>query len=187
MSAKSTISTIFLVPTLKIPKEDLISNGFLNGYFRENNLEHYYEDCVYLLFKPDNVSKFREFLEREYERTKNIIEDYDHDCYTVVVYKLDSKYKEDFNLVYNGKYSQTSNEFQKLFPAAVKIIRDGLHKDEMSLQLRIFKKTPDLQEFWIDKLAMTNPINKWKEEYEVWETWDETTETLNFNKLKELV
>ena len=38
----------------------------------------------------------------EYERTKDIIEDYDYeDGYVVVVYKLNMEFKEDFNTINN--------------------------------------------------------------------------------------
>ena len=64
---KNTISTIFLVPTLKIPKDLLIDNGFINGYAEEESGEHNYPFSVHLLFKPKNLDKFREFLEGEYD------------------------------------------------------------------------------------------------------------------------
>lgn len=185
---KHTISTIFLVPTLKIPKDLLINNGFINGYVEEESGEHNYLFSVHLLFKPKNIDKFREFLEGEYERTKDVIEDYDYEDYVVIVYKLNKKFKEDFKLIHEGKYSHTSSEFQNLFPASKKIMtQDGLHRDEISLQVRIFKKTEDLKEKWIEELGMTNKINIWKDEYEVWFDFDIEKETLNVNKLKELV
>jgi len=185
---KNTISTIFLVPTLKIPKDLLIDNGFINGYAEEESGEHNYPFSVHLLFKPKNLDKFREFLEGEYERTKDVIEDYDFEDYIVVVYKLNKKFQKDFELIHIGKYSHTSPEFQKLFPASKKILTpDGLHRDEISLQIRIFKKTEDLQSHWIEKLGMTNEINKWNDSFEVWEGFNIEKETLNFNKLKELV
>jgi hypothetical protein len=52
----------------------------------------------------------------------------------------------------------------------------------LSLQLRIFKKTEDLREFWEDKLDVT-----FDEDQEVWDGWDEQKEVLNLDKIKEHV
>ena len=186
---KATISTIFLVPTLKIPKEELVLNGFINGFIKEElSDEHIYQNCVYLLFKHKGLDRFRIFLDKEYERTKDLIEDYDVGEYIVIVYKLNKKFKDDFELVYKGKYSHTSKKFQALFLASKKIItEDGLHRDEISLQVRIFKKTEDLQEYWIDSLGMDNKKCKWNDSYEVWSGFEIENETLTEDKLKELV
>ncbi len=171
-----------MVPTLKVPKDALRGNGFINAYIKDARKEDQYKGCVYLLFKPENLDKFREFLDGEYERTKAVIEDYDYeDGYVVVVYQLDEKYKNDFTLVQCGKYSKTSANFQKLFPKVVKITRNGLSKDEVSLQYRIFNKAEDLISFWETKLGI-----EFEDDYEVWDGWDEEKEILELDKIKEL-
>ncbi len=171
-----------MVPTLKVPKDALRGNGFINAYIKDARKEDQYKGCVYLLFKPENLDKFREFLDGEYERTKAVIEDYDYeDGYVVVVYQLDDKYKNDFTLVQGGKYSKTSANFQKLFPKVVKITRNGLSKDEVSLQYRIFNKAEDLISFWETKLGI-----EFEDDYEVWDGWDESKEILELDKIKEL-
>ena len=171
-----------MVPTLKVPKDALRGNGFINAYIKDARKEDQYKGCIYLLFKPENLDKFREFLDGEYERTKAVIEDYDYeDGYVVVVYQLDDKYKNDFTLVQGGKYSKTSANFQKLFPKVVKITRNGLSKDEISLQYRIFNKAEDLISFWETKLGI-----EFEDEYEVWDGWDEEKEILELDKIKEL-
>ncbi len=172
-----------MVPTLRVPKDALRSNGFINGYIKDEKVQHDYEDSIYLLFKPDNLDKFREFLDGEYERTKSIIEDYDYeDGFVVVVYQLNDRFKKDYELVKQGKYSKTSKAFQSEFPKSVKVIKSGLSKDEISLQVRIFKKSADLVEFWEDKIGIT-----FQDEFEVWEGWDEEKEVLVIDKLKENV
>ena len=183
MEVKKNITSIFMVPTLRVPKDALRSNGFINGYIKDERIQHDYEDSIYLLFKPDNLDKFREFLDGEYERTKSIIEDYDYeDGFVVVVYQLNERFKKDYELVKQGKYSKTSKAFQSEFPKSVKVIKSGLSKDEISLQLRIFKKSADLVEFWEDKIGIT-----FQDEFEVWEGWDEEKEVLVIDKLKEHV
>jgi hypothetical protein len=142
-----------------------------------------YENCIYLLFQPKDLDKFREFLDSEYERTKAIVDDYDYkDGFVVVVYKLDSKFKKDFGLIREGLYSRTSKEFQALFPKIVKIKRNGLQKDEISLQYRVFNRTEDLIKFWEDKLGVEFDDNQ-----EVWHAFILEDEILNIEKLKEHV
>jgi hypothetical protein len=183
MEIKKTITSIFMVPTLKAPKDALRNNGFINGYIKDETAEHHYEGCIYLLFRPDNVDKFREFLDSEYERTNNIVEDYDYnDGYVVVVYKLNPDFKDDYNLVKQGKYSKTSKEFKLEFPKVVKLFKQGLHRDEISLQYRIFNRTQDLIDFWEEKLGI-----RFDDDQEVWDGFDEEKEVLNINNIKEHV
>jgi hypothetical protein len=187
MEIKKNITSIFMVPTLKVPKDALRGNGFINAYVRDVRKEDCYDECIYLLFKPENLDKFREFLDNEYERTKAVIEDYDYeDGFVVVVYQLDDKYKSDFVLVKQGKYSKTSAQFQKLFPKVIKITRKGLHKDEISLQYRIFNKAEDLVSFWEEKLGI-DFAEIVGDDFEVWEGWDEQREILELDKIKDLL
>jgi hypothetical protein len=186
MEIKKNITSIFMVPTLKVPKDALRSNGFINAYIKDNRREDQYKESVYLLFKPTDLDKFREFLDSEYERTKAVIEDYDYeDGYVVVVYQLNDKYKKDFNLIRQGKYSKTSVDFQKMFPKVVKIVKNNLHRDEVSLQYRIFTKAADLVSFWEEKLGIDFKSIV-GEDYEVWEGWNEEKEILELDKIKEL-
>lgn len=183
MEVKRTITSIFMVPTLGINKELLKDNGFINGYSRDGNREIQYEGSIYLLFKPKDLDKFREFLDGEYERTKTVIDDYDYENgFVVVVYELNSKFKKDFALIREGLYSKTSEQFQAIFPKIVKIKNNGLNKDEISLQYRVFNKTEDLKKYWEDKLGI-----EFDEEWEVWDGFQIENETLNLNKLKENV
>lgn len=185
MSVKKTITSIFMIPTV-LPITALKDNGFINGYLKDDRKDIQYENAVYVLFKPTDLNRFREFLDSEYERTRNIIEDYDYeDGYVVVVYQLNEKYKKDYQLIKEGKYSKTSKSFQNLFPKSVKIVKSGLSKDEMSLQIRVFAKTIDLIEFWEDKLGI-NLKDTIGEDFEVWEGFDESKEILELDKIKEL-
>jgi hypothetical protein len=187
MEIRKNITSIFMVPTLKVPKDALKGNSFINAYIKDARREDQYKDSIYLLFKPENLDKFREFLDSEYERTKSVIEDYDYeDGYVVVVYQLNNEYKKDFLLIKEGKYSKTSKEFQKLFPKDISITTTRkIFKNELSLQYRIFNKTEDLIEFWEYKLGvdLNNIIGN---DFEVWDGWDEQKEILELDKIKEL-
>jgi hypothetical protein len=183
MERKHTITSVFIVPTLSIGRDRLIDNGFINGYTKDSRRDVQYENAVYLLFKPNDLDRFRSFLDKEYERTKSIIDDYDYeDGYVVVVYEINSKLKPDIELIKQGKYSKTSKKFQEIFPKVVKIKRNGLQKDEISLQYRVFNRTEDLVQFWEDKLGMELP-----EDVEVWHGFFEDYETLDLDKIKEYV
>lgn len=183
MEIKKTITSIFMVPTLQIPREELKNNGFINGYVKDEHRDVQYKDCIYLVFQPKNVDKFREFLDSEYERTKDIIDDYNYEGgYVVVVYHLNPTFSNDFQLVRLGKYSKTSKTFQTLFPKVIKIVKNGLHKDEISLQYRVFNRTEDLIKFWEDKLDVVLD-----EDQEVWHGFEYENEILNINKLKKNV
>jgi len=180
---KKTITSIFIVPTLQIPRQTLIDNGYINGYIRDARRDVQYEGCVYLLFHPKDLDKFREFLDNEYERTKAIIDDYDYeDGFVVVVYQLNNKFKKDFGLIKEGLYSRTSKEFQALFPKIVKVKINGLQRDEISLQYRVFNRTEDLIKFWEDKLGV-----EFDDDQEVWHAFVLEDEILNIEKLKEYV
>lgn len=183
MELKKTSTSIFIVPTLKIDRNKLRDNNFINAYIRDIKKEVQYEDAAYLLFKPEDFDNFKDFVDEEYDRTPHIIDDYDYDGgFVVLVYTLNPKYMEDFELVKKGKYSKTSKEFQELFPKVVKVIKNGFQKEESSLQHRIFTKSEDLKEYWEDRIVVdfTNDM-------EVWEGFDEINETLDIEKVKKQV
>ena len=95
MNLEKTITSIFMVPTLKIPKDQVSKNNFINGYIKDLNRDVQYENAVYLLFKPENIDIFREFVDLEYERTQSLIDDYNYDNkHIVLVYQLDNNFKK---------------------------------------------------------------------------------------------
>ncbi len=178
---EKTNTTIFMVPTLKIPKDKLKENGFINAYIKDEMNDTHYEGCVFLLFHPNYSSRFRKFLNLEYVRTKAIVDDYDcPNGFVVVVYKLDSRFDSDYELIKQSKYSKTSKEFQYLFPTTVEIIKDGKSIKEKSLQYRVFNQTYDLKKYWQEKYPL------YIEYQELWFPFDETKEILNEAILKDI-
>jgi len=181
MEVKKTITSIFMVPTLKITKGKLKENGFINAYCRDERKDAQYKDCVYLLFKPEDFDKFRAFLDEEHERTKAIVDDYDYeDGFVVVVYRLDNKWKKDFALVKEGLYSRTSTDFQKLFPKTTSLQKGKTTRDEVTLQHRVFNKSSDLRSYWEEKIDVS-----FTDDMEVWDGFIIEKETLNLEKLKQ--
>lgn len=183
MEKVKTVTTIFIVPIFSIGKERLTNNGFVNGFIKDSRRDVQYKDSVYLLFKPEDLDKFRVFLDGEYERTKQIIDDYDYEeGYVVVVYQINSRLLPDIELVKQGKYSQTSTKFQQIFPKTVTIKKNGFQKDEISLQYRVFNKTEDLKQFWEEKFDVI-----FDDDMEVWSGFSEDYETLDLDKIKQHV
>lgn len=180
-----TVSSIFLVPTLKIEEKHIKTHGFINGYNFAPDKEEYNENFVFLLFKPKNMDNFQWFVDEEYDRTDAILEDFDVDKgYVVLVYRLNAAFKTDFDLIRQGKYSKTSQKFQELFKKVKTIIREGEPKDEMSLQWKIFTKAEDLREFWEGDDMIGQRLPK---DSEVWYEFNEEKETLTVDKIKELI
>jgi hypothetical protein len=91
---------------------------------------------------------------------------------------LNKKWKRDYDLVMKGEYSKTSFLFQEAIPKVVKILKNGLHRDEMSLQHKIFRKSEDLRKYWEEELNISLP-----KDVEYWEGWTEERETLTENKV----
>jgi len=177
---KHTITSIFMVPPLKIGKERLEENNFINAYIKDIKREVQYDNSVYLLFRPKNLKLFNFFLEEEYERTSYLIDDYDYDGgFVVLVYALEPYFDKDWEYVMKGKYSWTSKEFQELFPKVKKIKVNGKHRDEVSLQYKIFKKSEDLKEYWEKKLKFD-----FTPDMEYWSGFDIEKETLNIDEIK---
>ena len=181
MKLTRTITSIFMVPTIKIDRAKLKDNNFINAYIKDGKKDVQYKNAIYLVFHPKNLDKFKVFLDEEYERTKSIIDDYDYEGgFVVLVYELNKKFTKDFGLVKLGRYSKTSPEFQALFPKIVKVDKTGFKKDEISLQYRIFNKTEDLRVYWQELLDV-----EFDDSMEVWKAFIEEDEILFIDKLKE--
>ncbi len=185
MTLKKTISTLFLVPTVGVSRETLQDNGMINGYVSDKDRESTYPNSVYILFKPPNMDRFKEFVDYEYERKNSVlVEDYDPaEKFVVLVYTLNPKFEEDFKLIKQGKYSKTSQKFQALFPKVIKVNKRGEPpKEKTSLYYQIFNKSEELKDYWDERAAI-----EFKGDMEVWDTWSEDKETLNISRIKELI
>jgi hypothetical protein len=180
MEVKKTITTIFIVPTLSINKETLKDNGFINGYISDQRQDVQHKDAVYLLFKPTNLDKFRAFLDEQQSRDRGVIDDYDYeDGYVVVVFSIHKQWKKDMLLIREGSYSKTSKKFQEIFPKSIKIVRNGITVEKVSVQYRIFNKTEDLRNYWEDRLDIS-----FTDDMELWDGFILENETLDLDKIK---
>lgn len=178
---KDTITSIFIMPTLGLNRDGLNSNGYLNAYCKDLSRDIQYENAVYLLFKPKNLDKFKDFEDDQINRKGPFIESYDlGDGYIVLVYALKLELKKDFELIKKSKYSETSKEFQSLFPEKKTIIKKGEKpRTELSLQNRVFNKDKSLIKYWEDRIGI-----RFKQNMELWEGYEEEREILDIDKIK---
>jgi len=173
LSEKKTTTSIFMTPTLGIPLTVLKEHNYINSYSIDGLRFEQYQDAVYILFKPTNWNNFTAFVEKEYEKGV-ICDDYDYEeGHVVLVYTLNPAYKTDFDLVRRGKYSETSNAFQKLFKEEITINVGGIPSKEKSFQNLIFYRSSVLKEYWKRQTGSEIPNGQ-----EVWPVYNINTETL---------
>lgn len=176
-----TCSTLFLLPAIGLQRKDIIKYGFIDAYLDDVHHEPHYKASLYLLFKPENMEAFQVFLNKEYKRTKLLIEDYDYaGGYVVTVYKIAEEYMKEYDLFLKGKYSKFRKKYMQLFPQVVKIENeDGKSVMETSLAYHIFDRTPSIREYWEEKVGTSLD-----EEAEMWSKPDiEGVEKLNIYKM----
>jgi hypothetical protein len=180
-SVEFTCSTIFLLPSIGLQRKDILKYGFINAYLGDVHHEPDHDMSLYLLFKPQDMDKMQEFLNREYKRTKLILEDYDYvGGYVVVVYHIDPEYYREFELFLKGKYSKFRKKYRDLFSKTADIVtEDGKVVKEMSLAHHIFDRTPSIRNYWEEKLE-----TQMDEDAEMWSKPDvEGVEMLDINKV----
>lgn len=180
---EKTITNIFMVPTLGIPREELIDNNLINAYLGDINKEEYHEDdVVFLLFKPNDIKKFRAFVDKQYNLQKGIIDDYDYDDgYVVLVYVLDMiNFGDDFDLIKDSKYSKTSSKFKNQFNKTVKLINRPGQPEKTSLQWLIFTKDESLIDY-VQEIIGSDIISKYN--LEVWPAFDPKKEVLDIDNI----
>lgn len=182
ISLTKTLSSIFITPLLGIDRFYLTDEkiGYQNAYLFDSERDITYQDVVYLLFKPTNFVKFKEFLTAEKAKPEGPIDDYDYEGgFVVLVYMIPKPFIQEMDKFLNGKYSQFSPELKELYPKVVRITdKNGLRKDEMALVWRIFKKDKFLKKYWEDLL---NTV--FDDDMEVWSVLDLERETLNIKQL----
>ena len=154
-------TTLFLVPLLGYKLKELARLGFESAFIKDELREIEYPNALYLLFRPVGVDNFNEFVEKEREKG-TILDEYDYDGgWTMLVWKYSSRWNKDVELILQGKYSQTSDEYQYEIPSTVPSI--SLQSDVMTIQHHIFNKTEWVKEYIYNKygLEVTNQDECW--------------------------
>lgn len=174
---KMTVCSLFIVPLLKLNRAEIIENGFENAFIQDNLKEEEgisYDNGVYALFRPFKLDKFNDFVMNERKTNKYFIDEYDYPGgFTILVYNYDDKWKSDVRLLMNGKFSKTSENFQKEIPEVVvnkNHFNNSNVKREMSVQHHIFRKTETLRKYWKTEFDLDLIDN---EETEYWQYYPE--------------
>lgn len=173
---KITDTTRFLVRGLDLFKDDLVKYGFVNAFLDDSDHEHHYQDSLYLLFKPEEMSEFEWFVENEKVRTHLFIEEYDYPKgYIVLVYKFPAEYMQEYRAFKKGKYSKFGSKYKDLFPT----IKEGTTKRGIpfktpSFYQHIFSRSKKMREYWEGLLDVELDANS-----ELWNIPDSQVETLN--------
>jgi hypothetical protein len=154
-SLEFTCSTIFLLPAIGLQRKDILKYGFMNAYLNDINHEPQHDLSLYLLFKPGDMDAFQVFLDKEYKRTKSLIEDYDYaGGYVVTVYRMSQEYLKEYEMFLKGKYSKFRKKYMQLFAKTVEVMdENGKIITETSLAHHIFDRTPSMREYWEEKLG----------------------------------
>lgn len=175
---RKNCSTIFLLPGIGHTRSELLPYGFISAYLDDIHHEIHYEEALYLLFQPEDVKAFQEFLEKEELSAKNVIlEDYDYEGgFSVVVYKFKEEYKSEFENFLQGKYSAFRENYTSLFPFEIWVEdKDtGIELPRYSLQYHIFTKSDAIRKYWEKKIGEKLP-----EEAELWSAPDMSKEVLD--------
>jgi len=178
---KQTNTTLFLVPILGHDTTLLTKEyGFIDGFMADANKETSYLYPVFLVFKPEDLGDFQEFVDREYLRTSDLVLDYDYDGgFVVLVYQFPDKFQKDYRRFKQGKYSKLSLEFSARLPAYEKS-SSGNNIPEMSIQRRIILQTPE----FIESMMEIVGEDIMKITGQCWSIPKMEDETLDIGKLK---
>lgn len=179
---KATNTELFLVAPMGVARSELREHGFIGAYLGDvHKPEIKYDRGVFMLFKPENMALFNEWVEEEKERTPQLVEDYDYEGgYVVLIYVLPERMASDYEKFLKGRYSKFSREFKEMFTKMV-MWKDnmGRSRNEPSIQWRIFKKDGDIRKYWEEEIGTT-----FTEDMEVWSVPSEDKEMLDINKIK---
>lgn len=135
---KSTITSLFIVPILRIDKKELTRHGFENAYIKDEVRGLDYPHAIYLLFRAPNQLAFNEFIEEERDR-KVLIDEYDYrDGWTVLVYRYHEQWQEDIDILMQGRYSEVSDAYKREIPAKS---QGAGAQTTMTMQHHVFNKT----------------------------------------------
>lgn len=146
-----------------------LENAYLNDYSFPMN------DCIYLVFKPEKITKeFIDFGEEILENHEQFVDSYDLEDGIVYIFSILPEYKEDVNLCYNGKYSSTSSRFKSLFPNKV---RTTAGKLVFYNNWMILHKHPQFKKYMEEKIGEEIP-----NELDLWDPFNDLKEIYNYNK-----
>lgn len=177
---RANCSTIFLLPGIGLFKRDIEKQGFLSAYIDDVNHSIHYDNAVYVLYRPDDIDIFQEFLKKEKGRTPLLLEDYDYEGgYIVTVYGFPVRFIPEYKHFLKGAYSKFSTGYKEIFPTSIQLVDEaGDLKWYITLQYHIFNRTDAIKNYWENKIGqILTP------EMECWSKPNMENEVLNINDL----
>jgi hypothetical protein len=179
---KWTYTSLFLVRGLDLNILELKKIGFINAFIDDVAHEPHWENCVYLLFKPEEMDEFNYWHTQEQERSELLVEDYDYeDGYIVLVYKFPEEYLREYQLFFTGDYSMFRKSYTDKFPQILeeKNQYGMITGQKKSIYNHIFNRTEELKKMWEKKLDV-----ELGEDAEYWSVPNLDKERLDINKIK---
>lgn len=143
-------TTRFILPSLKLNDSLLVQNGFVNAYLQDHEYDVRWdcENCIYLLFKPQQLEHFERCASvlRSYENFKD---EYDTKEGIIFVFQIPNRYKNIISTFISGKYSN----FDKLY---IKECIPQVINGKISKRWKIFYKDEELFEELATSLGYKN-------------------------------
>lgn len=171
---------LLMQPVTSLGIGDFSKHGFINSYLKDAENKYHNDNVLFVLLKADDVVAMNRFIENEKETSAFFIEDYDYNEYTILVYTIREKYKEDFEKFKRGEYSKFSKEFKQSYPRTVRGTLSSptfqymvMYKDDKlrkELEGFLGVKFDDEQELWSvpnlerETLVWSNIIQKGEKE-----------------------
>jgi hypothetical protein len=148
-----------------IGRAKLDKHGFVNSYLFNGEEEVQIKNSLNLLFCPPDIEKFNDFIFQEKEKGAPIIDEKDYlGNNIIIVYKLPDKFQSDYDLLWEGKYSQMSEEFKKTIPGVVKYTDSrGYPVTNRTMQHMVFDRYAPLRKYWEEAFNQ-----EMTEEQELW-------------------
>ena len=144
-----TVSNMLIVPILKLNRSHLRKLGFINSFLFNGEADYQMEFVIHMLFKPKDVLDFNLFVDALRE-TEELVDESDYaGGYVLLTLKLPKEYAKDYEILWTGKYSKLSREYQRNFPVTIKYHDErGRPVESKTIQYMIFNKDQELREMW---------------------------------------
>jgi hypothetical protein len=184
MTKYPTISSLFLVPIATgMTCKSLGGFGFVEAYSDDiAKPRNFGSNKLYLLFKKNK--EFKRILSTLSVKN-NFVDHYSKPPdKEVIVFSLPKEYREDYEKIREGKYSELSKEFMSFFPKTITYVgidpvkNIPVNKRVKSIQFMIYERDERLKQYWEQKIGI-----EIAEKAELWSKFDIEKETMNSDVL----
>lgn len=153
---KRTVSNMFMVPLLKIGRPILEEHGLINSFLLNAEEDVVYENALHLLFSPPNIDRFNLFVALQKTKNTAFINELDYPGNLVVlVYQLPSKFKADYEKIWQGKFSEVSEEYKASIPSIIQLKEGNRTTNNLTIQHMVFGKLEVLRTHWEIRFNVT--------------------------------